>query len=46
MFCSEECRIRYECDMFCSEKWQILCGSMLIFIYLDDGDLYDKLFFS
>jgi hypothetical protein len=44
MFYSEECRIRYECDRFFRSIWYILCRSMLICIYLDDGDLYDKLF--
>jgi hypothetical protein len=41
MFYSEECRIRNECDRF---FWRILGRSMLICIYLDDRDLYDKLF--
>ena len=44
MFCSEECRIHNECDRFFRSMWLILCRSMLICIYLDDGDLYDKLF--
>ena len=44
MFCSEECRIHYECDRFFKSLWKILCRSMLICIYLDDRDLYDKLF--
>jgi hypothetical protein len=44
MFCSEECRIRNESDRFFRSMWQILGRSMLICIYLDDGDLYDKLF--
>ena len=44
MFYSEECRIHNECDRFITIMWWILGRSMLICIYLDDGDLYDKLF--
>ena len=44
MFCSKECKICNVCDRFFISMWYILCRSLLICIYLDDRDLYDKLF--